>query len=107
MRSSYGNADDAAVLGFFFANNRIGLDLNYASDKIPGVLVKSDVWDYLQCNLRFRLTNGEFALYAGLRYEHSILQTDRSSLNLDGHQKATVNSLLFTIGLAVNSVKRR
>lgn len=108
LRASYSNSDDAAVLGLFFANDRIGLDLNFASRKIPGFLVNSEAWNYLQFNSRFRLTNGDdFALYAGLRYEHSVLQSEKSLLILAGNQKATANSLFFTLGFAVKPLERK
>ncbi len=107
LRASYSNSDDAAVLGLFFANDRIGLDLNFASQKIPGFLVNSEAWNYLQFNSRFKLTNGDdFALYAGLRYEHSVLQSEKSLLIIDGTQKATCNSFFLTVGFAVNTLKR-
>lgn len=102
MRSSYGNADDAAVIGVFFANNTIGFDLNYATDNTPGIMVKSEMWDYLQCDLRYKIIDEETALYAGVRFEKSWLMDSRSFLNLAGHQSATVNSVLLTVGIALN-----
>ncbi len=77
----YGNADDAACIGAFASYRNFGLDLGYGSGKFPGVLVKSDVWDFLQCSFRYRFKSkpkSTSGWVIGLNYQYNILRaTDK------------------------------
>lgn len=103
LRTYYGNSDDAAVIGVFAGFKKIGLDINYATDKTPGVLVKSDTWDFLQCEFRWKFGSWDDQNYAwmiALRYEYSVLR-DRDFYNdgrIIGTQDARAHSLLISIG---------
>lgn len=106
MRTYYGNNDDAAMIGCFGALKNISLDLQFGSDKIPGFLVDSYVWDFLQAELRWKLGNWDDGNYSWLlifRYEYSILK-DRV-LNYNGPigtQNARANALMISIGFGAN-----
>lgn len=104
VRSGYGNADDPASVGLFFTKSLLDADFSYGNDKIPGVLVRSDVWDILRCNLKYTIprknaVSGDALATAGVRFEHSVLKETDTFLNLNGTDKANTNSIWFIIGM--------
>lgn len=52
---SYGNADDAAAIGVTANWKKFGLAYSYGSDKIPGFLVNSHLWNSSEVEARYQL----------------------------------------------------
>ncbi len=106
LRTYYGNSDDAATIGCFGAFKNISLDIHYASDKIPGFLVDSHVWDFIQTELRCKLANwndGNYSCLLTFRYEYSILKDRVLYYNGPiGNQKANANAFMISIGIGAN-----
>lgn len=104
LRSGYGNSDDPATLGIFITRNRCDADISYGSDKIPGILTRSAVWDIVRSNFKYALPrknyeSGDLLMYIGFRLEHSILKMTDTFMNLNGADEADTNSGLLTIGI--------
>lgn len=109
LRSAYGNKDDGATLGLFYGGERLGVDMNYTSAKIPGILVDSKAWTYYQIDTRYKVGNwddGDMTWYVGLRYEYSVLKDPHSFLNLDGTHTAHPTSWMLTLGTTTGKKKK-
>lgn len=106
VRSGYGNSDDPATVGLFFAKKALDADFSYGNDKIPGLLVRSTVWDIVRFNLKYTIRRknaeyGDVLPAVGIRYENSLLKETDSFLNLSGTDKANTNSIWFIFGMCL------
>lgn len=99
LRAIHGNSDDPAALGVGVAWRRLGVDVDYGSDAIPGLLVASRAWSLLRIEARYKLSfwdEGKMSWLAGLRYEGSFLQESAHA----GDPSTTVNSVIAFISMS-------
>jgi hypothetical protein len=102
LRAFHGNSDDPASLGLGAAWKRLGLDVDYGSDGIPGVLVAARDWSLLRIEARYKLAiwdDGRMMWLGGLRYEGGFLQ--RSAI-ANGSPDTTVNTVIAFISMGFN-----
>jgi hypothetical protein len=101
LRAFHGNKDDPAALGLAASWKRLGVDLDYGSDKIPGVLVSARDWSLLRLEARYKVSiwdEGKMSWLAGLRYEGGFLQRGASATSPD----TTVHSVIAFFSMAGN-----
>lgn len=104
MRATYSNADDAASLGVYGCYDRLSFNIGYSDDNIPGILVNSSAWSFMQADLRYHMGNWDedrLGWYIGLDYEKSFLQgtaLENNGTNV-GTQSGSVNFVMFSVGI--------
>jgi hypothetical protein len=99
LRAYHGNSDDPAAVGVGVAWKRLGVDVDYGTDAIPGVLVAARDWDLLRIEARYKVSiwdDGRMSWMAGLRYEGGFLQRSASTSGPD----TSTNMVLVFLSMA-------
>lgn len=102
LRAFHGNSDDPASLGLGVAWRKLGLDVDYGTDGIPGLLVEARDWSLLRVEGRYKLAiwdDGQMVWLGGLRYEGGFLQR---SATANGSPDTTASTVIVFISMAFN-----